>query len=149
MALAVRGPRYRVNLGSVIFESFDSLHGVPNVQDLDIVGVSLDGGQVKHVLLVPSNSKQRLFVLTFIDDGAMLKISQIEVSDRAIFSARSKHKIIPEANVVNCTLMRYQLSLHTLPFDVPNGARGVDRAGSDEIWLFLIPVKRSDGRAIF
>lgn len=148
VALAVRSPRYLVHLGLVVLQGLDGLHWIAHVQDLHVVGVLLYGGEVEHVLLVPGHAQQRLLLRALIDNGTMLEVSKVKVAHGAVLATGRKHLLVSEADVVDGTVVGYQLGLDALAVDVPDRARCIDGARADDVRLLGVPVKRSDGCAV-
>lgn len=62
----------------------------------------------------------------------------------SIFAWWCKHLFISKANIVNCRIVSNQLSLYTLPIDIPNSACGVYRARSYHCRSLTVPVKTCD-----
>ena len=83
-------PGYGVHLSIMAFQSFYCFHGVPEIKNHHIIGPLLDASKVKHVPLVPSNSKQWLLIRALVYNCASLEVSQVKMPNGAIFKSEQR-----------------------------------------------------------
>lgn len=95
-------------------------------------------------MLVPSQSQQwGIGLWTFVDDGGVLLVSEVEDPYRSVGRDGGKYSSFSPGDVVYLLIVRNQLSLHAALLNVPDRARRVDAAGTDSLRLDLVPIEGS------
>jgi hypothetical protein len=120
---------------------------IPGVDHCDVVGFHLDTGQKTSVglLSIPGQFKYRSTTFGLILNRRVLQVPNIELSDAAVGSNTGEDvPFFREVDVVDFFVVSDELREDSCLFDVPDGAGGVDRAGTDQVVELGIPVKGSE-----
>lgn len=65
--------------------------GVRKCRKMHLHAIHGHGGQIVGVLLIPAEAEERVVLGVFVDDGAVLQVSEVKHSDRSICAHRRKH----------------------------------------------------------
>jgi len=84
-------PSDAIDARAVIGQASDWGAGNAHIQYDNLDGVHGHGGEIIGILLVPAESKQRLPLHVFVDNGRMLEMTQIEHSDGTVGADRREH----------------------------------------------------------
>ncbi len=146
----VRSPRYWIHCALMPWKSTYWKHRNPDVKYYDFSPIHHDSSHVVRVLLVPGNSDQRRLIITFIYDGWMLEIPKIKVPDWAIFTCWCEHTdVLGKADVVDCLIMGYQLSLDNFLLNVPDCASCVNAWSTNHFDVLRVPIEASKRCTVF
>jgi hypothetical protein len=86
-------------------------------------------------LFVPGEFHDRLVVLSFVEDGGMVKRACVELAAAAICTDGSEDFVFAaERYIVDFLVMCDKLCEDGLLLEVPDGASGVDGCRAKEVW---------------
>mmetsp|Transcript_8732 Transcript_8732/g.23570 ORF Transcript_8732/g.23570 Transcript_8732/m.23570 type:complete len:295 (-) Transcript_8732:195-1079(-) len=145
----MRCPSRRIH-GPQMPAQFCHGHGrYPNVQDGRPPRFRREGGQVVRILLVPFQTQQRFQIRTLVNDGAVRQTSEIEHAHGPVGTHGCEDVLAPrERQIEYLSIVRYELRPRRLRREIPYRAGGVDAGGSDHVGIRVVPIKRSQRRAV-
>lgn len=123
--------------------------GVPGVDERDVVGLHLDAGEEggAGLLAVPGEFEDGPAAVGLVLDGGVLEVADVELANTAVGAGGGEDvAFFGEVDVVDLLVVGDELREDRPLLDVPDRARGVDRAGPDQVLELGVPVERSQRR---